>query len=581
MIKRITIKNLRSIDSTGIDINITTNLVALVGGNNSGKSTILKALDLVLGDKWPSEASFTVDDFHDKDKNNDIEICVYFDKSIQRTFKIDTWYEHKTKIDGFKLEYKTYKKNTDDANIGDLHLDYWCINKKGEIIREPTKAPSKDNPHEFIKSFTQTLRVSKKIKSLVRAVYIPVERDVTKQFAVNYKSLLGSLLKDVISEFDSNDKEIVLSKEEAKLLNLSESTTRKELFSKYIEKANATLNTDELLDITSRISDYMKLYCGVSEIKGFDLSFSIQDYSDQYKNMDAYVTQGKLILPINRMGSGYQNLAIIALFNTFLDLKTENPLFLIEEPEICLHPHLKKYFYTVLKTLGDNGTQVFYGTHSTEFVDILNYRNIKRVIKIDGCTKAYPELDEDLILDFKEDILIKLDTAINNERAELFFAKKVLLVEGYTEKLSYDYLFRLKGIDPNLQDISIIETSGKGDLIKYTKLLSSLNITYVAVYDSDILELTGIEETDVKIIANNTDAERKNSTLETEIPEGFRVCLSPYFEVVAGITNNSTNKSESKPVVALKYFSDFNSYEDVKNKFPKVVNVIEKLLNIK
>ena len=55
----------------------------LIGENNAGKSNILKALNLALGDTWPSERSFSDEDFHNHDTANDIVIQVFFDQPLE------------------------------------------------------------------------------------------------------------------------------------------------------------------------------------------------------------------------------------------------------------------------------------------------------------------------------------------------------------------------------------------------------------------------------------------------------------------------------------------------------------------
>ena len=65
-ITKLIIKNFRSIDAEGIEIIFDTNLTALIGKNNVGKSNILAAIDIILGGYWPTENRFQIDDFHKK-----------------------------------------------------------------------------------------------------------------------------------------------------------------------------------------------------------------------------------------------------------------------------------------------------------------------------------------------------------------------------------------------------------------------------------------------------------------------------------------------------------------------------------
>lgn len=71
------IENYRSIKK--IDFN-PASLCALVGENNVGKSNILRAVNIILGESWPSERAFGPEDFHNHDTSRPILIEVWRDK---------------------------------------------------------------------------------------------------------------------------------------------------------------------------------------------------------------------------------------------------------------------------------------------------------------------------------------------------------------------------------------------------------------------------------------------------------------------------------------------------------------------
>src|SRR3989344_4176315 len=66
LIKRIAIENFRSIKRVEI---FPEKLCALIGENNVGKSNILSAIDLVLGEKFHSPATIKDSDFYDRDRS--------------------------------------------------------------------------------------------------------------------------------------------------------------------------------------------------------------------------------------------------------------------------------------------------------------------------------------------------------------------------------------------------------------------------------------------------------------------------------------------------------------------------------
>jgi putative ATP-dependent endonuclease of the OLD family len=578
MISRLYIKNFRSIGSDGLIIDFSTNLSALVGKNNVGKSNILVAIDYLLGGYWINESRFRLEDFYQKNVENDIGICALFTEPLLHIEKIDGWFEHKQKVHGFKLTYKTYKRDSGEHKKGDLHLDYTCVNAKGEDIRLPTIAPKKGNTEEYKSSFTKILKVNRKLKEQVEVVYIPVNRDILKFSPSSSKSLLGTLIKGIRERFKHDNYKYEMSKEFAEFLGVNENASRDEMFEAYMTKANETLKTEELVQLSDRLAKYVQEHLGAKRTKELKFDFKVQDEWAQFKFLDLTILDNEVNIPVQNLGNGFQSLIVISIFRTYLELKDKHPIFLIEEPEMFLHTHAKKYFYSVLNQLGEKGNQIIYTTHATEFVDILNSESVKRVITESSSTKILPP--KPIELDFKQDDLLKLNTAINNERAELFFAEKVILVEGETEKIVFDYLLKLKGINPNLNDISIIETSGKGNMPRYIKLLESIEIPFVVVFDTDILDLTGDVDRDKKINENNTDAMQKNQNIENSISsKDLLFPNSPYFEVEAGMTLNLNNKKDSKPLKAIEYFNRIGDYSAIMKSLPNIIAPLEKILD--
>jgi len=104
------IKNLGCIDEKGVTIKID-NIVVLIGPNNVGKTTVLKAYELFRS----SGAAQTIDDFYQNNENNPIEIAGIFNEIND---------EDKTQI-GEKWIYL----NDDNEEV----IKYkWVWNKSGE-----------------------------------------------------------------------------------------------------------------------------------------------------------------------------------------------------------------------------------------------------------------------------------------------------------------------------------------------------------------------------------------------------------------------------------------------------------------
>ena len=128
-ISRVHIENYRSIKSLDFSPN---NYCALIGENNAGKSNILKAINLVLGETWPTDRTFTEEDFNEYNTANNIVIQIFFDEVIEE------WRNNcKCDISGFELRGKAYKRQVKTKPAGTLVVDFVCIDKNGKVCKYP------------------------------------------------------------------------------------------------------------------------------------------------------------------------------------------------------------------------------------------------------------------------------------------------------------------------------------------------------------------------------------------------------------------------------------------------------------
>lgn len=184
------------------------------------------------------------------------------------------------------------------------------------------------------------------------------------------------------------------------------------------------------------------------------------------------------------MGSGIQSAIVIALIQAYRQLRKTGAILLIEEPEVYLHPHARRYFYNLLEELAKQGNQVFYATHSTEFVYLPNYEDLCIVRKTPAGGTLLNQA-QGLVIPTSSKKELKLLTQFDARRNELFFARKVLLVEGEHEKVILPYLFEKKGIDINEVGFSIIDVGGKENLQFFITILNAFSIPFVVVHGED------------------------------------------------------------------------------------------------
>jgi predicted ATP-dependent endonuclease of OLD family len=145
-LSRIKIENYRSIKL--LDFR-PSDLVALIGENNTGKTNILRARNIILGETWPSERSFSEEDFYNKDTDQSIKISIWFDEPISYDR-----YGLAVEIRGFSLEYKKYVRG---QKKGEYHTEFQAIDENGESVKVLKEPFSKGKRAQFIPCLFQVI----------------------------------------------------------------------------------------------------------------------------------------------------------------------------------------------------------------------------------------------------------------------------------------------------------------------------------------------------------------------------------------------------------------------------------------
>ncbi len=163
-----------------------------------------------------------------------------------------------------------------------------------------------------------------------------------------------------------------------------------------------------------------------------------------------------------------------------------------EEPETYLHPSAANQMREAIYELSSNTTQIIATTHSPYIIDLSRKPNqvLSRMFNCGNHVechtfsvtekfKALQESDKDYV---------KMVLKIDNHVARMFFTKTVIIIEGDTE----DILIKetLRRLDRSkyfkiLSDFEIIKARGKASIIGIVKYLTSMGIKPIVVHDLD------------------------------------------------------------------------------------------------
>src|SRR5712691_6984444 len=118
MISSVSCRNFRSLEEVDLPLEP---LAAIVGPNGVGKTSILKAIGIVLGDAWPSIRSFRIpQDFTRFDATKDLSINVAFEPPLVHEDAIGATHA----ITGLSVRCAPYRRATKQAERGDLHVEF-------------------------------------------------------------------------------------------------------------------------------------------------------------------------------------------------------------------------------------------------------------------------------------------------------------------------------------------------------------------------------------------------------------------------------------------------------------------------
>ncbi|WP_445735315.1 AAA family ATPase [Mariniflexile sp.] len=207
---------------------------------------------------------------------------------------------------------------------------------------------------------------------------------------------------------------------------------------------------------------------------------------------------------ISRKGHGLQRALIFALIKAWSKVmkqdreallndkdsevstrkSSKSTYFIFEEPELFLHPQAQRELFSSLVNLSKDESQVILCTHSSSFLDLEYHKSIG-IVKKENITNGTKILQyvNDIFIEVDEKKKFNLSYWINPERGELFFAKKVILVEGQTDKTVIPMIAKLLGVFR--YDFTIIDCGSKSNIPLYINLLNKFGIKYSAVYDKD------------------------------------------------------------------------------------------------
>jgi putative ATP-dependent endonuclease of OLD family len=461
---KLVVRNFRCIGATPVTIDLD-DIVVLVGPNNVGKSSILKAYEVIMSE-GSTAGQLEIHDFPsgeiDPDALPEIELhTVVYDNSPGAE-----WIEHTEAGEMLVRERWVWPAPGAPVRRGYLvQAQRWANEEDAEKVPwgaagvsnarrpQPHRCDAFASPDEQAGEIVALLLTG--IKERIKAHQASAKTDKESDWA-RLLTDIAALQKKLVDE----------------------------------SKEHITAVQEDLSSYIGRV------------FPGHRVVFDARPEEDLDKALNLFKSTPQLLMgpedgylsTIGRQGSGARRtllwtaIRLLAETGKKKDSSQRPHVLLLDEPEICLHPSAVREACDLLYGLPNltGNWQVMVTTHSPCFVDFArDHSSIVRVERKDnGCIAGTTIFRPSTAgFDGSDRERLKLMNLCDPYVAEFFFGGRAIIVEGDTE---YTAFMHIVSNDPKqYEGIHIIRARGKATIVSLCKVLNQFGAPYSVLHDSD------------------------------------------------------------------------------------------------
>jgi putative ATP-dependent endonuclease of OLD family len=520
-VSRLTIENFRGIKKAEIEIDGHT---LFVGSNNVGKSTICEALELALGPDRQSRNPVVEEfDFYNAmyldecDEPIEIRIEVLLTAVTPSVEKACNNYLERWQVAG-----RHYLERGDIEKVDGVgHV--WCL-RLLTIARYNKEEDEFEAATHYAKAYDvndeQDSRVSRQTKRNFGFLYLRALRTGSRALSLERGTLLDIILR--VQSLQTGIWEHV--------------RRRLETLSPPIDDG-ATKLTPVLQAIENRLAEYITIANPGSATRLF-VSQLTREHMRKTLSFFLSITPDQRPVPFQEVGTGTLNTLVLALLSFIAELKDENVIFAMEEPEIALPPHTQRRIATYLQT---KTTQCFVTSHSPYVIETFEADRIV-ILRRDSSAKVTAKR-----VTLTGNVKAKTYRRyVRRGFAEAMLGRGAIVTEGMTEQLTLRAVAEKLEEDSksyyplDLSGVTVVTTDGDGSLAEFGRFFGSLDMETFAFYDKkvrSVKEVAAIASAGFAI-ATETSYPGMEELLAAEVPLRHQWDYLTYLRD-AGLTPNA------------------------------------------
>lgn len=505
-IKHLLIKNYRNFGDPPFEVELKPFTVVL-GENNVGKTNLLNALGLIFSQEIMifRKRVLEIDDinyasveaFKDKVRNfeippDEVEFPIVSvevtlaDMDDDQEAIVGDWFSNK-EITEAKITYQ-FAPTVNYDRVG------W-IEKQREIIKQKTEAgetepffidfPIGDYRYSIFGRNDPSNECNIYFLKMLKMEFLDALRDVQKELIASgeYRLLYRILIQKDKEKYD--DIKTVLK-------NLD-------------DVVNKNPNLKSIKDDVKNLLDKVSLQSGEFD-NAIDFIFSSPEANELLKKIS--MIYGAHPISVERNGLGRNNLLYISLILSHLSARevgggdTFFRLIAIEEPEAHLHPHLQDHLAENIESIqksSGKAMQLLLTTHSTNIAAKMSLSSSVIIFNDHNGNPASHYVLSGIDEEKEKNTIHYLSKYIDATKSRMFFARKLILVEGIAEQLLIPFFYK-DDSDRTLEKVgcNIINVSGVA-FSHFLKIIrSGFFIKGLVLTDSDIGKKTEERATDLK-----------------------------------------------------------------------------------